>query len=162
MVHFKTLVSFDLFLNFFLPFFVQWSIFQTKIPIPPPTPFSVLRLLFCIISTLFLCSLHSHFAPPKEMLLSLSIVQFLTNYDVTNRKHSFDPIYSIVQKSIKNTRNESLEWRILKQPQNFSWIISKLVFVLSWCTRLHTNIWHYCNIRSDVSSKGRRDYQMLS
>ena len=25
-------------------------------------------------------------APPKEMLLSFSIVQFLTNYDITNRK----------------------------------------------------------------------------
>ena len=25
-------------------------------------------------------------APPKEMLLSFSIVRFLTNYDITNRK----------------------------------------------------------------------------
>ena len=34
----------------------------------------------------------------KEMLLSFSIGTFLTNYDVTNRKHEIDPIYSFVRK----------------------------------------------------------------
>ena len=48
-------------------------------------------------------------APPKEMLLSFSIVWFLTNYDVINRKHKIDPIYSIVEKGIKKTRNRPME-----------------------------------------------------
>ena len=48
-------------------------------------------------------------APPREMLLSFSIGTFLTNYDVTNRKHYLDLIYSIVRKRTIWEPNKSME-----------------------------------------------------
>ena len=36
--------------------------------------------------------------PPKKMLVSFSSVRFVTNYDVTKRKHQIDLIYPIVRK----------------------------------------------------------------
>ena len=44
-------------------------------------------------------------APPKEMQLSFSNVQFLTNYDVTNRKQQMDLTYSVVWKGHKESQN---------------------------------------------------------
>ena len=46
---------------------------------------------------------------PKEMLFSFSTVHFLTNYDVTNRKHKMHLIYSIVQKRKIWARIKSME-----------------------------------------------------
>ena len=48
---------------------------------------------------------NGYVAPPKEMLLLFYVVQFLTNYDVTNRKHYIELIYSIVRKGNKGTAN---------------------------------------------------------
>ena len=49
------------------------------------------RLKMYLPQNCFLCAKRKRgvvkfVAPPKEMLLSFSFVQFLTNYDVTNRK----------------------------------------------------------------------------
>ena len=51
-----------------------------------------------ICPKLFFCANRASktIVPPKEMLLSFSIETFLTNYDVTNRKHWMDLIYSTV------------------------------------------------------------------
>ena len=49
---------------------------------------------------------NSSVALPKEMLLSFLIVQFLTNYDVTNRKQNVELIYSSVRKWHKESQNK--------------------------------------------------------
>ena len=43
------------------------------------------------------------------MLLSFSIWTFLTNYDITNKKHYIDLIYSIVRKQTIWEPNKSME-----------------------------------------------------
>ena len=48
------------------------------------------------------------------MLLSFSIVQFLTNYDVTNRKQYMDLKHSSVQKGHKKVKIESIETTVSK------------------------------------------------
>ena len=74
--------------DFLYAIFVQTSMLATKLnsyPIPPP--------LYLPPKCYFVHSLLKErrervkfVASPKEMLLSFSILQFLTNYDVTNRK----------------------------------------------------------------------------
>ena len=44
-------------------------------------------------------------APPKEMLLSFLIVQFLTNYDIINRNQYMNLVYSSVWKGHKGSQN---------------------------------------------------------
>ena len=44
-------------------------------------------------------------AAPKEMLLLFSILWFLSNYDIINRKHSIELVYSIVRKGHKGPAN---------------------------------------------------------
>ena len=43
------------------------------------------------------------------MLLSISIGNFLTNYDITNRKFQFNLTYSIVQKRTNWEKNNAME-----------------------------------------------------
>ena len=58
------------------------------------------QLLDVFSQSYFFCTKRASkiIVPPKEMLLSFSIGTFLSNYDVTNRKHKMDLKYSIVQK----------------------------------------------------------------
>ena len=58
--------------------------------------------------------------PPKEMLFSFSTGTFLTNNDVTNRKHKINLIYSIVQKRTIWKQNKSME----TAPHNLPWMSS--------------------------------------
>ena len=81
------------------------------LPYPSPTHISSAQtVLLCICPNFFLRKERREqikfVVPPKEMLLSFSIVRFLTNNDVTNRKLKNKLIYSIVQKGHKQRPNQ--------------------------------------------------------
>ena len=68
------------------------------------------RLKMYLPQNCFLCAKRKRgvvkfVAPPKEMLLSFSFVQFLTNYDVTNRKQQMELLNSFLQKWHKESQS---------------------------------------------------------
>ena len=70
-------------------------------------PHPLLLSLFWVLKQLemmILCLSHSYLE---------TVFQILTNYDVTNRKHYMDPIYSIIQKRTILARNKSVETTVI-------------------------------------------------
>ena len=95
--------------------------------LPPPPIFSMsspqTTIIIVFAQKCFSCpkSANKVIVRPKEMLLSLSIGTFLANYDVTNRNHYIDLIYSIVQKWTIWERNKSMETSISLNQVFFFW-----------------------------------------
>ena len=93
---------------FFYALFVRWSIcpFCTVEYINNNIKCSFISytknypngVLLCICPKMYFCAKREReskiIVPPKEMLLLFSIGTFLTNYDVTNRKHHINLIVS--------------------------------------------------------------------
>ena len=60
--------------------------------LPPSTSISSAQTIIVFAQNCFSCtkSVSKVTVPPKEMLLSFPIGTFLTDYDITNRKHYID------------------------------------------------------------------------